>query len=566
MKIYNFSINDYRSITRAYKVRLYDKSILIGPNNEGKSNILRGLVLTLQTLSRATFGTIRSHMIRPYLYRENIIGYDWEKDFPVRLQKTKPDGSSEFIIEFELTESEKEEFKKLLRCQLSTNLILRLNFYNDRITFDVVISGPAKKVLEKKYEIISNFLRDHINSQYIPAVRTTSYAIDIVENLLARALWQLEEDPKYKRLIDQIEERQKPILKTLATGLTTSIKEFVPAVKEVELNTSRTLRRAIRQSCRVLVDDGIKTDMEQKGDGIKSLIAISLVKHVSKTLAKQRNIILAIEEPESHLHPEAIHRLSTVLSEISLEQQVIITTHSPLLVDRINVENNIVVYKSKAKAAIDIAEIRDILGVQVSDNLSCANWVLLVEGEEDKKIIKTWITELSSRLKTAFETGRITIDDLQGSTNLSYKSAQYKSLLCNIFVYLDNDSSGNGSFEKAKTKGLIDYHEAIFAICPGKKESEIEDLIVVNVYTEAVQNKFGVRLQGRLFKNNKKIWSERVADVFRHQGRPWNKNIEAEVKKLVAECAAQAGIESLQTNCGNSVKVLVSSLEERLKL
>lgn len=569
MRICSFSVKNYRSITRAYKVPFYDKSILIGPNNEGKSNILHGLVLVLRTLHQIAFKSIRDvrHIIlEPSYFRRGLVEYDWERDFPIPLQNTEINGSSDFTIEFELNSNDKEDFRKIVKSHLVTNLTLKLNFYRDRIHSDVVIPGRAKRKLEKKYSLISKFLRTHINLQYIPAVRTTDYVVDIVENLLSHELALLEDDSEYKHLIDKIEKMQKPVLKKLAVRLSKSISEFVSDVKEVEIDTKTRLRRAIRRSCRVLVDDGTKTDLEQKGDGLKSLIAISLVKHSSRKSAVQRNLILAIEEPESHLHPAAIHRLSAVLNDISSKQQVIITTHSPLLIDRVNIGKNILVHKSKAQAAKNITQIRDILGVQVSDNLISANWVLLVEGPGDKMILSTWLKGLSPKLKEAFDNGRIIIDDLQGGNNLAYKLTQYKGLLCNTIAYLDNDKCGRDAFDGAKSKGLITYSEVIFATCPGKAQSEIEDLIKPDVYFDAIKNHFSIRLNVRLFKDKKKKWSDRIAIVFKNQGKPWDDKIKAEVKRIVTEMVVQVGLLSLNKYYANSIKSLITTLKSKMKL
>jgi len=571
MRICAFSIKKYRSITKAYKVQLNDKSIFIGPNNEGKSNILHGLVLSLRTLNRVAYRRHNRKRLMPNRYRSTmydpeLYDYDWRRDFPVPLQDKQPHGSSEFVLEFVLTKEDRKDFRKDTKINLSSDLKLKLNFFNDGgYTYDVLMPGRAKKPLEQQYEQISRFLRTHINFQYIPAVRTTEYTINIVEQLLASELAILEEDDKYKKLLSDIERMQKPILNELSSKITKSISEFIPDVKKVSINTNR-LRRAIRQSCNVLIDDGIETDLEQKGDGIKSLTAISLVRHSSEKISKRKDLILAIEEPESHLHPRAIHRLSTVLSEISTVQQVILTTHSPLLADKVTLANNVLVNKSKARVARNIKEIRDILGVQVSDNLSTANWVLLVEGDVDKKILYTWIIAMSPELGHAFKTGKIIIDDLNGGTNLSYKLAQYKSLLCNTYVYLDDDTCGRASFDKAETKGLIGYDDVTFSICRGRRWSELEDLIEPTVYVDAIKEKFGVSLQGSSFANTKKKWSDRVADIFRSKGKPWSEKIEMKVKNIVSDCVVSGDGVSLKPAHASSVKSLFDALKEKMSL
>jgi putative ATP-dependent endonuclease of the OLD family len=130
--------------------------------------------------------------------------------------------------------------------------------------------------------------------------------------------------------------------------------------------------------------------------------------------------VLAIEEPESHLHPRAIHQLREVLEELSVQHQVIVTTHCPLFVDRTNLRSNILVNNKKASPAKNVAELRDALGVRASDNLRNAEIALIVEGEEDRRALAALLPVASRRIGTSLQTGLIAIDTLGGGTNLSY--------------------------------------------------------------------------------------------------------------------------------------------------
>src|SRR3972149_4703482 len=119
------------------------------------------------------------------------------------------------------------------------------------------------------------------------------------------------------------------------------------------------------------------------------------MRHASESRAGGKHLILAIEEPESHLHPSAIHQLKSVLTEIARTNQVIMTTHCPLFVDRTSIKSNIVVHDNKAAPARNVKEIRDVLGVRASDNLQHAELILLVEGEEDRKAIRALLSHHS---------------------------------------------------------------------------------------------------------------------------------------------------------------------------
>jgi len=68
---------------------------------------------------------------------------------------------------------------------------------------------------------------------------------------------------------------------------------------KIEVPESRR-RVAIRRDFNVVIDDGTPTNLEYKGDGVKSLVALGLLKNKR---AHPGASIIAIEEPESHLHP-----------------------------------------------------------------------------------------------------------------------------------------------------------------------------------------------------------------------------------------------------------------------
>lgn len=53
MRLIACTVRNFRSITDAYKIPLGDYAVLVGPNNEGKSNVLRAIVTAIGILSRS---------------------------------------------------------------------------------------------------------------------------------------------------------------------------------------------------------------------------------------------------------------------------------------------------------------------------------------------------------------------------------------------------------------------------------------------------------------------------------------------------------------------------------
>jgi predicted ATP-dependent endonuclease of OLD family len=563
MRLASFTVKNFRSITDAYKLRLRDFAVLVGPNNEGKSNILKAVVIALDLLSRSEF--YRDQRQIRYRYgEERTLGYNWSRDFPVGLKSTQPTGRSVFALEFELTDKELTAFRTATKVNLASNLKLKLSCGREDAKFEVQLQGKAKQTLAQKREEVARFVGERLDIQYIPAIRPSDLAVEVVEELLSRELAQLEAQPTYQKLLTQLEAAQQPTLNALSEELTKTISSFVPEVKAIQLVTSNTLRRAVRRSCTVLVDDGTRTDLGMKGDGIKSLTAISLLRHTSQRALGDKSLILAIEEPESHLHPRAVHRLREVLQEIAKTHQVILTTHSPVLVDRQDSRRNIVVKDGRAVAAKHIREVRDALGVELADNLVSANLVLLVEGEEDARVLGSWLPTLSHKIHSALTNGSLVIDTLVGANNLKYKAGLHKTYLCNVHAFMDNDEAGRTAVNAAVQVGFLAQNEYQAAVCQGMQNSELEDLLNPSSYADALKKHFGVNLVDKFMSSNKKSWSDRIRENFENQGKPWSKQLERQVKYYVSLSAAAGGVDSLNVYHRGPIDTLVGQLEERL--
>lgn len=561
MRLKSFAVKKYRSITRTEPIALGPCTVLVGPNNEGKSNILRALVLGMRILTRErhTQRLGRKHVVS---YRASE--YQWDRDYPIHLQKKQPEGKTELILEFEPTPDELEEFKTEIKSRLQGTIPLRIEIGQRGTSVVVHKKGPGSATLSKKSGRIASFITRKIDFEHIEAVRTVSAAVRVVSDMVSRELERLEEDPDYVAAVDKIAELQSPILDRLSSSIKDTLSKFLLDVKSVSVSIPEDVRyRTIRHGCEIMVDDGNPTLLEHKGDGAQSLAALGILRHASDRLARSRNLVIAIEEPESHLHPSAIHQLKEVLNELSGEHQLLLTTHNPLFVDRLAVSNNVLVRDRKARAAKSIGEIRDILGVRASDNLRNAELVLVVEGEDDKRAIEAILRDRSEYLSAAFDNGTLAVDSLAGGTNLAYKLSLLRDSLCMVHAFLDNDKTGKESYEKARIQGLLNDREVQFTIVPGLNEAEQEDLYLLDSYHDAIFQRFGVSLKKKQFKNKKK-WSDRVAACFNASARDWNDRVEGEVKDLVSEIVTKSPSAILNTHI-SSIDGLTQALEARLK-
>lgn len=538
MELVAITVRNFRSITDAHKLAIGGCTVLLGPNNEGKSNILRALVaglMCLRAVGRRPELRIGKVRIPSFILRRI---YEWERDFPVHMQESEPNGKTIIVLEFKLNAREIEEFRTEVGSDLNGNLPIELAIGKDELKLTVRKRGPGGPALSKKVAKIGRFVVRRFDFQYIPAVRTAESAQKIVERIVARELEAVEENPGFKKALGRIEKIQKPILDEISIGIHNTLVDFLPGIKSVDVRIAEEERyEALRRHCRIVINDGTPTELQYKGDGVQSLAALGIMRHGSETGTQNKNLILAIEEPESHLHPRAIHQLRDVLGDISKACQVFVTTHCPLFVDRTNIKANIIVNKKKAQPARSIRQIRRALGVKASDNLRHADFVLLVEGEDDRIGLRALISHGSKKLARALSSNLLAIDTLGGVTGLSYKIGLIRDALCSYYCFLDDDKEAHKAVNKAIQNGLLTVAEVKFTTCPRKKEAEMEDLYNTNLYEDMVMRTYGVKLKGPKFRNNKK-WSVRMRETFKHQGQRFGEATEIELKKKIADLVA----------------------------
>lgn len=570
MELVAFSVQNYRSITKTNRIDVGHLTVLVGPNNEGKSNVVRALITAMQILKTGSQPvTVKgARVLLPFSIR-HAYGrpYDWEEDFPIHLQKA-PDGVSTFLLEFELEEVEIEEFRTHVQSSLNGTLPIKLTLGRNDVVLTVPKKGPGGRKLSQKASAIALFVAERIEFEHIAAVRTAESAEMVVRSLIEKELAAIEQIPEYKAALEKVRELQQPVLDGLSASVHKTMVSFLPAIRSVRFEIAEEQRiRALRRSAKIIVDDGTPTDLEHKGDGVQSLAALALMRHASEIGAKGKSFVIAIEEPESHLHPSAMHVLRRVITELSSKYQVVITTHSPLFVDRNNISSNILVNKNKAVPAKSIDQIRSILGVRASDNLRHAELVIVVEGDDDKNALTAIIRENSAQLAAALDTGKLAFETLAGGSNLTYVLGLLRdALLCSFHCFLDNDEAGRNSYEKAKAEGLVDVADVNFAVVNGMVDSELEDLYELNFYKDLIWNQYKVTLDSNpKFKGNKRKWSDRVGEVFKVSGKPWNDGSKMSVKAKVAALVASDPKNALNVHKRGVIDNLLQAVLDKLK-
>ena len=256
--------------------------------------------------------------------------------------------------------------------------------------------------------------------------------------------------------------------------------------------------------------------------------------------------ILIIEEP--------------YLIELSLKNQIIISTHSPILLDRLNLHNNIIVENNTASPAKNISKIRKILGVRIEDNLKNAKIIIIVEGDNDEKILRSCINEKSPTLKKFIQDGYIAFNVLNGTKNLYRTCDMWNKLLCNVFLFLDNDNAANNEYNKIESSNIVPKDNIVWCIHNDRNESEIEDFIKEEYYVDYIFETYGVNVKKIPKRYRKYKWSEKMEKLFNDKSQKWTIDVSNDIKKMISDTVVKNGYKTM-TKQGNPIMNIITKLE-----
>ncbi len=128
-------------------------------------------------------------------------------------------------------------------------------------------------------------------------------------------------------LIAETEKQLNTLLSDFFTGCDLEI-EFATPTLEVLLTAPK-----------LYVDDGFRNAVENKGHGLQRAVIFTILRRYADHMTsaagvRKRNLILAVEEPELYMHPQAQRTIRRVFRRIAEGgDQVLFSTHSSLLVD-----------------------------------------------------------------------------------------------------------------------------------------------------------------------------------------------------------------------------------------
>ena len=332
--------------------------------------------------------------------------------------------------------------------------------------------------------------------------------MELLNTLATLRLNELARTDEYQAALKQVDELRSSVVESVQADLKDTISTYLANVSSVELQ-----RRDVRTAetiDRVLIDDGSATSLAQKGDGVKSLFALALIQHLANERIdrSKSRLVLLVDEPEAHLHSRAVHDLLALFTKIARRQQVVLASHNPIFVNRELVAANILVRSNAASSARTVQSIREVLGVELHDNLDSAEVVVLTEGWTDADILPAILRQIKPEAAKDIAAGRVVFKAATGAGKIARLIQHERSTACRIIAVLDGDAAGDNRAGQLHSDGILDRANIFVLRDLGRDFSEIEDLLHPSVYLGALEKSFGREFKEAQFKNPRKKWSQ----------------------------------------------------------
>jgi predicted ATP-dependent endonuclease of OLD family len=587
MKLTQIKIKNFRIFKEEVTIDIYDFTSLIGANNCGKSTILKAIQIFLNQEKPADSdfskdGTGNIEITGTFSDIQN-----WERDIPgvagiiqnnqIILRATYDKDSkrpkyeayiqSEIINDLNINDSfsninseykailseigiktgnewksaaNKERFKQHLRDYYPDKIKLSdADWTSENISIDAALKQaiPHVEIIpavrdaseETKPQAKTTFGK-LLNAIVLPAIQNTPEYNDLrdaVKRLSLRLRADGESPQEIKKMVDDLTERMSELVNIKA------ILDIAEPDTEKFLGSNAVLK----------LDDGTETEISYQGNGAQRALIFSLIDifaNQSNQITRDgdtvltRATIILFEEPELYLHPHLMKRLKDSLLKISRKHswQVIISTHSPFLIDIIeNPKSLVLLRKLEGTHSLSISQLKEDPFIDDSKEALraaldfhptvteafFAQRVVLVEGDTEMAVLKhteNVYMKFGIDSKKYYDT---TVVSCGGKWTIPAIATVMSKLNIPFRVIHDKDAKGRSEAELAAITSPIDPYKAnqkILASVGDSNRIYIIDDTFEDLLWERDQN-HDISSKDKPYKSWKRISSEINKESFK---------------------------------------------------
>lgn len=441
IKITDVEIENFRSIIgKSLDFTIKDYTVIVGPNNTGKSNILRAIQLFL------------SGHVDGKPYDSNI-------DFP-KIQNPVSVAQTRITMTFKYSPSVhpkiestiKEIEKELGSVKLESGGIkIRQNFSRrNSESWQIITRKGIRSVKPHLIIPLVNAIRSSIKFKYLPVGRNVTETIakelshDLISTIFRSFSGAVKTRKKVNELITKLISELQPELENTGDELAFAMTSVFQEIKKLRLHLPFHDLNTLLPTLIPDLQDSYATAIEYKGAGLQTSSLIFFLKYLADHHPQRHNArityIWAIEEPESFLHPEKQRSVAKVLEDFSKSVQTLVTTHSPHFLSRKDhatisvIQKNTIAPFSTRIQSNKIEDAKSSLGISLLDSMFVFPKNVVVEGPSDEILLRTIWTRLhqEQRLKTS-------------ANDIKFWAAGGVKQACDLYYYLTNFDLGVGT-------------------------------------------------------------------------------------------------------------------------
>lgn len=375
--INSFYIDGYRNISN-FTLSMHDVTAIIALNNYGKSNLINAIRMGIDFIKGSNeikenifeyqpafpclsvnYGRNFTFGIKAKIIDEgSTIAYNVEYQYSFKWRTTTSDGA---IIDEVLRISAKEitggkfivrdkdinvyNFRASLKSRNKRQLIIKDNSLAINALVNIINDDTTYLKILKELNNIKFIVEDHLDAKESYNFDPIQYNGDKSINV-PRIIWELKEkNPSdYDMLIDCFKQLFPNITKIHCReySINHKGKNFSDVDPNILFNdniyalsiTDSTLIRPI--------------SFNYLSDGTKRVF-LTLVTAIMANI--NHSSVLALEEPENSIHPKLLQNYISILDSISGECKLVFTSHSPYLVECIDLEGIVIGLPSKTGQA-----------------------------------------------------------------------------------------------------------------------------------------------------------------------------------------------------------------------
>ncbi|MGN0626245.1 MAG: ATP-dependent nuclease, partial [Oscillospiraceae bacterium] len=265
--------------------------------------------------------------------------------------------------------------------------------------------------------------------------------------------YDLNNTEQYAKYRAQLDTRDYQ-LNAATIRLTNAIREIWNPAKDSRDASNLRIKVADSQYLKVVVEDelGVEVELDQRSEGFQWMVSFYVV-FFAEASDKHKNAILLLDEPGQSLHALKQAEFRETLSQLSIKNQTIYTTHSPFLVgtdelDKVRVVEMVdratgtkVHLSLTATDDGAILPLQEALGYDLAQSMFFHKKNLVLEGLTDM-----WYLEgLSNLLMAAGKTGineQIALIPANCASKVVYFATILRAQNLKIAALLDSDAEG----------------------------------------------------------------------------------------------------------------------------